>query len=237
MHAMGPVAKGVATMNLGVRRIAMPAALVVGLGLALGSGALGPGSAPTVDASNRANRQAFHDQMRTLWAGDHIVWTRCFIVSVGTLPENLPDTEATTARLLANQTAIGNAFKPFYGDQVGEELTDLLRTHILTAAQLIAAAKAGDADAVAAASEAWYANADEIAAFLHELNPRNWPLAAVEGLLEAHLDLTLEEAVARLQGRYSDDVAAYDRVHAQILTLADALSAGIIAQFPQKFAA
>jgi hypothetical protein len=210
----------------------------VGVGLAIGLAAASFNPSATTDAARGApaNRQALHDQMRTLWASDHIVWTRCFIVSAGTLPSNLPDTDATTLRLLANQTAIGNAFKPFYGEAAGDELTALLEVHILTAAELIAAAKAEDAAGVAAASETWYANADEIAAFLHELNPRNWPLEAVESLLEAHLDLTLEEAVARLNSDYEADIAAYDRVHAQILQLADALSSGIIAQFPQKFA-
>jgi hypothetical protein len=230
-------------MYFELRRIALRSAMPLALGLALASGGLGVGSPSTVDASQRANRQAFHDQMRTLWAGDHIVWTRCVIVSAGTLPVVgpddlglLPDTTATIERLLQNQTAIGNAFKPFYGEAAGDELTGLLETHINTAAELILAAKAGDGDAVADASARWYANADEIAAFLNGLNPRHWPLAAVDGLLEAHLDLTLEEAVARLNRDYEGDIAAYDKVHAQILTLADALSAGIIAQFPQKFA-
>jgi hypothetical protein len=54
-------------------------------------------------------------------------------------------------------------------------------------------------------------------------------------LLTTHLDLTLEEAVDRLQGRYSEDVADYEPVHLEILQLADTLSAGIIAQFPNRF--
>ena len=210
--------------------------LALWLAVALAAAVFAP--AATTDAARGApaTRQAFHDQMRMLWAGDHIVWTRCFIVSTATLRRNLPDTEATTMRLLENQTAIGNAFKPFYGGAAGDELTALLRVHILTAAQIIAAAKAGDDAAAAAAIEAWYANAHDIAVLLNRLNPDNWPVAAVEDLLRAHLDLTLEEALARLGGNYEGDIAAYDKVHAQILTLADALSNGIIAQFPERFA-
>jgi hypothetical protein len=49
------------------------------------------------------------------------------------------------------------------------------------------------------------------------------------------LRLTLAEAVARLEGRYADDIAAYETVHRQILHMADMPSDGIIAQFPQKF--
>ena len=182
-----------------------------------------------------ATRAAFHDAMRKLWE-DHITWTRQFIVSAATETENLPDTGPTVDRLLANQTDIGNAIKPFYGDAAGDQLTKLLREHILTAADIIAAAKAGDADTVATASAAWYANADQIASFLSEANPRNWPLAEMQAHMKSHLDLTLEEAVARLQGRYADDIAAYDKVHADILEMADMLSAGIIAQFPNRFA-
>lgn len=182
-----------------------------------------------------ANRVAIHDAMRKLWE-DHIVWTRQFIVSAATQAENLPDTGPTVDRLLANQADIGNAIKPFYGEAAGEALTELLREHILTAADIIAAAKAGDADGVAAASAAWYANADEIATFLSEANPRNWPLDEMKAHMKSHLDLTLEEAVARLEGRYADDIKAYDKVHADILEMADMLSAGIIAQFPSHFA-
>jgi hypothetical protein len=182
-----------------------------------------------------AARTAFHDAMRKLWE-DHIAWTRLYIVSAATLSGDLPDIGPTTDRLLANQTDLGNALKPFYGDAAGDAVTALLRVHILTAAQIIAAAKAGDTAAQEAATTAWYANAHDIAVALHELNPDHWSVADLDAMMKAHLDLTLDEAVARLQGRYADDVVAYDRVHAEILDMADMLSDGIIAQFPSKFA-
>jgi hypothetical protein len=193
---------------------------------------------PSADAHSGhgagASKAAFHDAMRKLWE-DHVVWTRQFIVSAATEGADLPDIGPTTDRLLANQTDIGNALKPYYGKTAGDEVTALLRDHILTAARLVAAAKAGDASEVSAASDAWYRNADDIATALNRLNPRHWPLAEMKIHMKEHLDLTLDEAVARLQGRYADDIAAYDRIHVQILGMADMLSDGIVAQFPQAF--
>jgi hypothetical protein len=222
-------------MRITAARLGLVAGPALWLAVALMAAFMAP--APAADAARGApaNRQALHDQMRTLWAGDHIVWTRCVIVSAATLPDAiLDDFGPTAARLHANQDAIGDAFRPFYGDAAADELTALLHQHIDLAAEIILTLKAGgDADDAIAR---WYENAAEIAALLHELNPRNWPEATVESLLRAHLDLTFEEAGARLAGDFSGDIDAYDRVHAQILTLADALSAGIIAQFPQKFA-
>ena len=182
-----------------------------------------------------AVRSSFHDAMRQLWE-DHITWTRLVIVSAATLPDALPDLDPTVQRLLRNQDDIGDAIKPFYGDAAGEELSRLLREHIALAAELIAAAKAGDADAVEETSDAWYANADEIADFLSAANPKHWPAAEMRAMMREHLDLTLAEAVARLEGRYTDDISIYDDVHVQILHMADMLSDGIIAQFPAKFA-
>jgi hypothetical protein len=180
-------------------------------------------------------RVAFHDAMRRLWE-DHIIWTRQYIVSAATMPADLADIGPTTDRLLANQADIGNALKPFYGEAAGNQVTALLRDHILTAAQLIAKAKAGDATGVEAASAVWYANAHDIAVALNGLNPRHWSLADLDAMMKDHLDLTLDEAVARIQGRFADDIVAYDLVHDEILSMADMLSDGIIAQFPSRFA-
>jgi hypothetical protein len=166
---------------------------------------------------------ALHDAMRKLWE-DHIVWTRLFIVS---FVAGLPDLEPTTQRLLRNQVDIGAAIVPFYGQDAGDQLTALLTDHILGAAKLLAAAKAGDTAGVDQASAEWYANADQIAAFLAAANPRAWPFDEMQSMMHEHLDLTLAEAVAQLQGDWAGSIAAYDRVHDEILLMADMLSAGL----------
>jgi hypothetical protein len=174
---------------------------------------------------------ALRENMRKLWE-DHITWTRLTIVS---FDANLPDLQATLGRLLRNQADIGNAIKPYYGAKAGKQLTSLLRSHILIAADVLDAAKKGDADALSSAQQRWSANADDIARFLTHANPRNWPLSMTRTMMRKHLKLTTDEAVARLQGNWSADIAAYDAVHREILQMADMLSSGIVKQFPQKF--
>jgi hypothetical protein len=174
----------------------------------------------------------FQQGVRKLWE-DHVTWTRVYIIAA---LADLPEADAAAQRLLQNQTDIGNAIKPFYGDQAGDQLTALLREHILIAADLLAAAKSGDIARFEEANARWYENADQIAAFLNSANPDDWQLSEMQAMMKDHLDLTLQEAVARLNQDWQGDVAAYDEIHHQILHMADMLSDGIIEQFPKKFA-
>ena len=173
---------------------------------------------------------AFRQDMRKLWE-DHVTWTRLAIISLTT---GSPDTEATVGRLLQNQDDIGDAIAPFYGEEAGNQLATLLREHITIAAELIAAAKAGNQPEVARQQARWEANADEIARLLNNANPR-WKLGETRTMLHEHLQLTTREVVARLQSAWTADVAAYDEIHRQALHMADMLSTGIVAQFPKRF--
>jgi len=175
---------------------------------------------------------ALRNSMRVLWE-DHVTWTRLAVVS---LVAGSPDTDATVARLLRNQRDIGDAIKPFYGKAAGNALTADLRKHILIAADLIAAAKAGDQARMTAEQARWERNADDIAALLDRANPKQWKRSEVRAMLGEHLRLTTQEAVARLHGDWKADVAAYDRIHKHALGMADTLSAGLTAQFPGRFA-
>jgi hypothetical protein len=168
--------------------------------------------------------------MHKLWE-DHIVWTRNVILNI---MDDLPGTDQAVNRLLQNQDDIGNAVKPFYGEAGGKELTRLLREHITTAADLLKAAKTGNNSAFDAANKKWFANADEISGFLSKANP-NWKLDDMKKMMNDHLTLTTNEAVARLKKDYAADVKAYDKVHEEILMMADMLTDGIIKQFPGKF--
>jgi hypothetical protein len=182
-------------------------------------------------AAITGKQAALRTDMRVLWE-DHIVWTRLAIISLTT---GSPDTEATVGRLLKNQADIGNAVKPFYGKAAGNKLTAELRKHILIAADVVAAAKAGDQAKLADAQARWQQNADDIAGVLASVNPRFWKLGAMKAEMRKHLTLTTKEAVARIQGNWAADVAAYDTIHRHILHMSDVLADGLVKQFPQRF--
>lgn len=178
-------------------------------------------------------KAALRQDMRRLWE-EHVMWTRLAVISLTT---KSPDTSATVARLLRNQTDIGNAIKPYYGAAAGKQLTALLREHILIAADLIAAALEGDSARVSDEQTRWTANADKLARLLNRANSHFWKLAPMKAMLHDHLRLTTDEVVARLTQNWAADVKAYDKIHLQALHMADMLSAGIIGQFPNRFSA
>jgi hypothetical protein len=170
--------------------------------------------------------------MRKLWT-DHVVWTRAYIVAA---VAGEPDAQAAAARLMKNQEDIGGAVASFYGAPAGQQLTTLLKEHISIAVDVIKAAKAGDKSAQQTADTRWQENAVQIADFLSKANP-NWPRATLVDLMKMHLSTTTAEVVARLNKNWEGDVQAFDRVYEHILKMADALTDGIVKQFPQKFAA
>jgi hypothetical protein len=213
-------------------------------------------------ASESAATEPVRLALRKLWS-DHVFWTREYIIAATSGPhgltdvaEHLPvgsagagvastaqaalgaipasDADAAAARLLRNQDDIGNAIVPYYGDQAGRKLTDLLKQHIMIAVELVADAKGEDDSKFAKDDARWTANATEIAQFLAGANP-NWPEKDVTDLLALHLQLTKGEVVARLQKDWNAAVKAFDDIFTEIMVLADALYDGLVAQFPDKF--
>lgn len=168
--------------------------------------------------------------MRKLWE-DHITWTRNVIFNI---LDDLPGTTQAVTRLLNNQVDIGHAIKPFYGNAAGDHLTALLHDHITLAAAILTALKNNNTGDFTTANTQWYVNADSIARFLSLLNSF-WTYAEMKEMMFDHLDLTTAEVLARKNADYDADVLAYEKVHLEILSMADMLTEGIVKQFPNKF--
>ena len=213
-------------------RRALTAALLTAIVAAV---TFGSSSAPAMSTSpsttTSAKAVAFHDAMRALWE-THGTWTERAIVDfVG----GLPDTNLAVARLLQNQADIGNAVKPYYGAAGGDKLTALLKAHINAAVGVLKAAKSGNAQAVAKAKAAFFANGNQVAAFLHAANPKHWALSPMRTMMRIHLNQVISLAVDQLDGHYAAAIRLYGVYIDHILDMADMLSTGIIQQFPARF--
>lgn len=173
----------------------------------------------------RAQVKLMND-IRMLWE-QHGVWTRSAIISLA-LDE--PYTDLVINRLLRNPKDFEQALKSFYGNQVAAKFRDLLTSHLVIAAQLVKAAKAGDDKAAAETEKQWYNNADEIAALLGSINPY-WSEEDWRIMMHRHLALVKAEAVDMLTKDYEAGIDVYDDIEKQALEMADEMSEGIIKQF------
>jgi len=176
--------------------------------------------------NNYQRRCHIINTFRKLWE-QHGLWTRSFIVSTA---HNLPDLDLVTKRLLRNPTDFATELRKYYGADKAKQFEKLLADHLKIGAQLVNAAKKGDANAANVARKKWYQNADQIAAFLASINP-HWDEKDWQAMLYEHLRLVEEEATLRLTGKYAADIALYDEIEDQALEMADMMANGIIKQF------
>ena len=205
----------------------------VSVACATGSGATtGSGSSASAASAMNSPEAKLRADMRKLWE-DHVTYTGLFAIAA---IDGGMDANAIAERLLRNQDDIGNAIKPYYGDAAGNKLGSLLRDHILIAADLVKAAKAGDSGAQEAANKKWFQNADDIAAFLSSANP-NWPQKTLQDMLHTHLQGVTDQVVALLKHDTGALATAYDKNAEHMMMVADAVTSGIVKQFPDKFGA
>ncbi|MFJ7646105.1 hypothetical protein ACIQ1H_01065 [Lysinibacillus sp. NPDC097279] len=167
---------------------------------------------------------------RLLWL-EHVNWTRMTIISI---VFGLPDLPFVQTRLLRNATDLGNCLRPFYGDQLADRYAELIKEHLLIAAQLVTAANKGDAATAAAKEKEWYRNADDIAIFLSTINPY-LSKDAVQQMFYSHLALTKKEAVTMIQKDYQADVQVFDEIEAEVLEMSDMIAMAIVIQFCYRF--
>jgi hypothetical protein len=161
-----------------------------------------------------------HAQQHQLWH-NHVALTREYLLEAAA---NKPSAKSTLRRLLQNQVDIGNAFKPYYGDAAGKQLTALLKEHILIAGKIIESGKKAPLPSVPAIGD-WYKNADQIAAAFSRMNPRSWPYGEMRNMMHHHLKITTSEVLSVLHG--GTGAEAYNGVHRQAMEMADMLTMGI----------
>lgn len=192
---------------------------------------LGGRGRPPVDAEQPAfvEAQVLRDRMRELWI-EHAFWTRSVVVSATAAQ---PDSAAALARLRATQGDLGALFALFYGDARADELIVLLDGYVGAMESTVAAATNGDAQALEESLTSWYGEAEAVAAALAKLGPR-WAVGDLDLALRNQVEGTVAELTARIEGDWQGDRLAFDGLVLQGRELADLLSNGLAAQFPDR---
>lgn len=169
--------------------------------------------------------------LRDLWVG-HVFWVRNVALAT-----RLGDTEAAKVaeeNVVKNARTIADSLTPLYGKPAADKLFGLLAGHYGAVKGYMTTAYAGDTSGKEAAVEKIKANAVEIAVFLSSANP-NLPKDALVSLLFAHGGHHIGQIDAFTAKDYAGEAQIWAAMNEHMLMIADALSKGIVKQFPTKF--
>ena len=170
-------------------------------------------------------------EMRQLWA-EHMEWT---YATVDAFFHDQNGLSAKLNRLLKNQTDIGEALVPYFGQENSQKLAGLLTEHIQGAVPVLSAAQNGDNAALEQALDDWYANAQEVGDHLAAINPEYWAQPVLRDMWKTHITQTVTYSVALLQNELEKAVSDYQEAYNHMMGMGDIMSDGIIKKFPDKF--
>lgn len=169
--------------------------------------------------------------LRDLWIG-HIFWVRN--VALETIAGNGAAAKAAEAEVVANAKQIAAAIEPFYGKAGSDGLMKLLVEHYGAVKAHIDATVSGDKDKQATAAKSLTDNAGHIADFLSGANP-NLPRATVNSLFVGHAAHHMSQDQELKDGEYAQEAKTWAAMRDHMYVIADALTAAIAKQFPDKF--
>ena len=169
-------------------------------------------------------------ELRRLWSRQAEGTRHCIISSLA----GLPDSGIVYRNLLKQQGEIAEFFRHHFGDEASTRLAELLRHHAAILADVVRAARGGNAEDLASQLERWDANGREVAGLLAGANPE-WNRGRIEELILHHLDLAAEEISCRLKKDWVGDLGALEADRDHLLRFADVLTLGLARQFPDQF--
>jgi putative component of toxin-antitoxin plasmid stabilization module len=165
------------------------------------------------------------------------LWTRFLIISK---ISKLGDVEVVTNRLFENAIDFGNLFRIYYGDTVGKEIENSLRTYFSWVIALIDAymittfdtPENTDYTLINQVNNQLCAAAGQFSKLLHDINP-NWSQETFQNIFSNNINMLNDEIYKRRTNQFYADVTLYDYIEYYFLMTADILWKGFLKQFYQ----
>lgn len=160
---------------------------------------------------------------RAIWS-ELAIWTRTYIL--GTM-SNYGNVAEVGARLYTVPVEIQNQLKTIFGEEAAEKFQILLSQHVVLIMTLADAIKRGDIETQNTIINQLYQNADEMAAYLSEINPF-WNITQWTNLLHYYISLTTNDLVALASSDFAQDIQISDRITYHVLLIGEYMANGII---------
>jgi hypothetical protein len=185
----------------------------------------------------------FRMDSRTLWTRYALGMINFSVAAFG----GLADAEAVADNQKKTAAQVGDFLYPYYGLTAARKVGDLLSVITINGQKVVAELKLGKD--INAYEVIWDKQINELAKYLHELNPTHWPVDLLDEMFINLTALWVDDFKARLKGDFVSDSIALDNIlkvavsgvpnHTQkgYTSIADRISRGIIAQFPTDFTA
>ena len=186
-----------------------------------------PAPAPTADSAALTTRLALRD----LWV-EHIFWIRNY--ALANQAADRQQAKVAADQVVDNATKIANSIAPFYGQPAADQLLKLLAGHWGAVKHYSDATVVKDTKGKQAAVTDLTSNAKAIAAFLAKANP-NLPENTLVAMLSAHGGHHVAQVDELAAHDYAGEARTWQMMRTHIVSLADALTAALVKQFPDKF--
>lgn len=191
-------------------------------------------STPMAHEGNAASSSAALNNrlaLRDLWQ-EHIFWIRDYVQANQT--GDKAQAKVAADQVVANATTIANAIAPFYGQPAADQLLKLLAGHWGAVKHYSDATVVKDNGGRKAAVGELTSNAGAIAKFLASANP-NLPEKDLVTMLSTHGAQHIAQIDQLAAHDYTGEAKTWQGMRQHIQMLADALSAALVKQFPDKF--
>ena len=183
----------------------------------------------------------FRMDSRTLWTRYSLGMINYSVSSFG----DLGSTPTVEKNLTRSAAAIGDFFVPYYGIKAGTKIGSLLTVIGNNGIKVVEAIKnKRDLDAYRVI---WSKQIDELASYLNELNPGQYPVDLLTEQFTSLVNAWTTDFIARYNEDFITDTVALDlilkiavsgipnHVNRGYTSIADILSRGIIVQYPLSF--
>jgi hypothetical protein len=206
----------------------------------LAEGQVQPGQELPLAVMNEATL-VFRMDSRSLWA--KYAWNLLnYSISMNS---GLPGTPQVEARLMRAAHAISDFIVPYYGIAAGNDLKEKLASIAKVGTEVVDAVK--DKRSTDQFMDIWENLIKDLAVFLNQLNPGQWPTALIQELFTELVRTWTKAIETRYAEEWIDNNDALDSLEKLVVTgipdhvnqgfssIADVVSRGIIAQYPSLF--